>query len=204
MFNQQIKTTYNQIAARYAEINAAMPESLVAAAGQFLQMLPPGARILEAGCGHGRDAAWFEAQGCSATGADLSHGMLAQARHIVQGPLIQLDMRVLPFRDATFDGIWCNAALLHLPKHEAPHALEEFYRILKPTSALFISLQGGESEVWESQSYGHTAPRFFARYAPEEAAAMLTACGFTLHTQSSEYQNPRRYWLHLFALKDIA
>jgi ubiquinone/menaquinone biosynthesis C-methylase UbiE len=194
MFNQQIRSAYDQIAVHFAEAHAEMPEPLVDAADRFLQMAPSVPHILDVGCGPGRDAAWFEAHGCRVVGVDLSRGMLTQAHPIVHGPLTQLDMRVLPFRDATFDGLWCNAALLHLPKRDAPRALEEFHRVLKSSGTLFISLQSGEGEVWEPSSYGYNAPRFFARYALEEAAALLTECGFIIR-----YQNASRYWLHVFA-----
>lgn len=196
MFTRQIRTTYDQVAASFAEANAAMPEMVAAAADQFLQMLPAAPCLLDVGCGPGRDAAWFETHGCGVTGADLSRGMLVHAHSIVHGPLIQAAMQSLPFRGATFDGLWCNAALLHLPKRDAPYALAECHRVLKPGGVLFISLQVGDGEVWESQSYGYDAPRFFARYSPEEATALLTCCGFAIHWQDSS-----RYWLHFFARK---
>ncbi len=194
MFNQQIRTTYDQIAVSFVEAHAGIPEAVVVAADQFLQMLSAAPRLLDVGCGPGRDAAWFEAHGCFVTGADLSRGMLAQAQNVVHGSLTQAAMQSLPFQDAAFDGLWCNAALLHLPKRDVPHALAEFHRVLKSGGALFLSLQVGEGEVWESQSYGHDAPRFFARYALEEASALLTGCGFVIHRQ-----DPSRYWLHFFA-----
>jgi ubiquinone/menaquinone biosynthesis C-methylase UbiE len=196
MFNQQLQMAYNQLAERYAEANAAMPEAVIAAANQFLQMFPSASHILDVGCGHGRDAAWFEAHGYAVANADLSLGMLAQARRIVQGPLIQADMQTLPFQDATFDGLWCDAVLLHLPKRDAPRALEEFRRVLKSGGALFVSLQYGEGEVWESISYGQNAPRFFARYAVEEAAALIIGSDFIIHHQNSSHR-----WLHFFARK---
>ncbi|MBN1873723.1 MAG: class I SAM-dependent methyltransferase [Anaerolineae bacterium] len=201
MFNQQMQSAYDQIAPHFARVNATMPESVGTAADQFLHMLPPGAHVLDVGCGHGRDIMWFEVRGCAVTGADLSYGMLAQARQIVQSPLVQMDMRNLPFCPAAFDGVWCNAALLHLPKCDVPRALAEFRRLLKPEGVLFISLQGGEGEGWEPLSYEHNAPRFFARYVPEEVMAMLAQCGFTIVAQSSSYQSPTRYWLHFFAMK---
>lgn len=196
MFNQQIRTAYDQLAARYAEVNAAMPEEVIVAADQFLQMLPSVPHVLDVGCGHGRDAVWFEVHGCAVTSADLSFEMLAQACRIVQGPLIQADMQALSFQDATFDGLWCDAVLLHLPKHDAPRALEEFRRVLKSSGALFVSLQYGEGEAWESISYGQNISRFFARYTLEEAASLITGSGFFVHHQNSSHR-----WLHFFARK---
>ncbi len=55
--------TAERIAADYAVINAAMPPPLAELATRFLARLSPDARVLDVGCGAGRDMAWIEAQG---------------------------------------------------------------------------------------------------------------------------------------------
>jgi len=60
--------------------------------------------------------AWFESQGLTVTGIDLSTGVLAYARGQVRGNLLAMNMTHLGFRTAHFDGAWCCASLLHVPK----------------------------------------------------------------------------------------
>src|SRR5262245_11152044 len=115
----RVQRAYDQIAELYASRNNAMAGNLLALAERLRRHVGPAGRIIDLGCGAGRDMAWFESQGQRVTGADLSAGMLAQARRIADGDLLMMDMRRLAFRPASFDGVWCCAAILHLPKREA-------------------------------------------------------------------------------------
>lgn len=198
MTTSQTRATYDRVADRFAEVNAEMPPELAAAASSFLGHLKPGARILDLGCGAGRDMAWHEVQGVTVIGADLSAGMLAQARCQAQGGLVQMDMRRLAFPSGCFQGVWCNASLLHLPKSEAPGALVEIRRVLAADGVLFLSVQEGSGEMWEEQSYGELAPRFFARYRPEEMMMLLKGGGFALIEHTST-PGRSRCWLSFLA-----
>ena len=148
------RATYDDVAARFAVVNAQMPPAVLDSARQLLEIVGAPARILELGCGHGRDAAWLEAHGVDVVAADLSAGMLAETRLRVTGPVVQLDMRALAFRSAVFDGVWSNAAMLHLPKAVVPGALAGVRRILRPGGVFFVSIQVGAGETWEAVSYG--------------------------------------------------
>ncbi len=123
------RTAYDQMAGRFSERNAEMLPYVSEAADRLLEALRLAGRadqlVLDLGCGAGRDAAWLEDRGARIVGADLSRGMLSEARKRVRGPLCQLDMRCLPYPDQTFAAVWCQAALLHLPKALAPAALSE-------------------------------------------------------------------------------
>lgn len=180
MTSARIAAAYDRIAADYAVRNAAMSESLLDLGNRFLALLGSTAHILEVGCGPGRDMAWLESGGGLVTGIDLSIGMLAQARIRVRGPLLQMSMDRLAFATGQFDGVWCIASLLHLAKTEAPGAVREMRRVLRPGGVLALSIQEGDGEVWESGPYGHVE-RLFARYAPEEAEALLASAGFAIH-----------------------
>ena len=56
---------------------------------------------------------------------------------------------MLPFGDATVAGIWCHAALLHVPRPAVPGALAEFARVLQPGGRLLLPMtgQGGTEGV---------------------------------------------------------
>lgn len=203
MTSERMRATYDTIAADYAERTGRMLPELEDLGRKFLALVPPGARILEVGCGAGRDMEWLESQGAEVTGADISPGMLEQARARVRGELLEMDMLDLKFPDGSFGGVWCVAALLHLPKADAPRALGEMRRVLVPGGALALSIQRGEGEVWETGAYGHPVERFFARYSPEEAERMLAAAGFHVVVRREDgpgTERPdRKGWLRFIA-----
>ena len=188
------QAAYDQIAPLFAEKNGAMSEALAAQAARFRAHLPAApARMLDLGCGTGRDLAWFEAHGCRGFGSDLSRGMLDLARQAARAPLCQMDMRFLGFAPASFQAVWCCAALLHLPKREAPLALAEIARVLVPGGFLSLSVQKGDSEGIERAPYTGTVERFFARYQIEEMAALIQAAGYTILQQGENESG--RLWL---------
>jgi ubiquinone/menaquinone biosynthesis C-methylase UbiE len=198
MVGQRMQAAYDQIAAQYAEKNAAMPQALSAAGCRLLQLLGPGPRILDAGCGAGRDMAWLERHGATVVGVDVSRRMLALARSVTHGPLLQMDMCSLGLRAGSFAGVWCCASLLHLPKREAPLALAELRRALLPQGVVFLSMQEGTGEGWEQGPYPQVQ-RFFARYSHEELATLLIQSGFRV-IESSATESGRCRWLQFFAV----
>jgi ubiquinone/menaquinone biosynthesis C-methylase UbiE len=196
MTKNHMQTVYDRIAEEFADVNANMPPELIIAAEQFLSTIKPGALILDLGCGAGRDMAWFESQGATVVGSDLSAGMLAQARLRAQGGLAQTDMRRLPFRTGCFQGVWCCGAFLHLSKADAPHALAEMHRVLVPGGTLFLSVQEGMGEGWERTTrYGEPVERFLARYRAEETTALLVDGGFAIRDHTAESAGSR-HWLN--------
>lgn len=193
------RSSYDLIAPAFAVRNAAMPPSILESAGHFLTLIHPGGRILDAGCGTGRDSAWFTSQGFRVTAFDLSTGMLREAGKIVSCPRIQGDMLHLPFLSHSFDALWCNAALLHVPKAHAPVCLAGFYSVLKPGGVLYLALKAGTGEQWEPESYAMAAPRFFARYSLDEGAALIASAGFQVLEQAVYAGASGTSWLHYIA-----
>ncbi len=163
MHGTRMAEAYDQLADDYAVVNAVMPPHLIEFGHRFLSLTGAHARIIDIGCGAGRDMAWLEAQGAVVIGIDLSPGMLAQARSRVRGDLMRMDMRRLDFPTGHFQGAWCMASLLHLPKHEALGVLGEIRRVLVPGGVLHLSLQEGDGEGWETAPYRAERPveRFF-------------------------------------------
>lgn len=197
--NRRMAAAYDEVAAAFADRNGTMPDAFVEMTPRFLALVRPAALVLDVGCGAGRDLAWLAAQGARVVGGDLSVGMLAQARQHGAGRLVRLDMRRLPFPDGAFGGVWCSASLLHLPKRDAPSALAEMHRVLAPRGPLMLAIQQGEGEGWEPAPYG-PVERFFARYRPDEAGALLTAADFTIVERHTEETTSRR-WLRLLATR---
>ena len=184
------RQTYNRIAAQFANVNAVMPEQVAEMATRLIAQIQPDERILDLGCGPGRDLAWFVAHGTRVTGADLSAGMLVESWRIVNVGLCQMDFRRLGFANGSFSGVWCNAALLHLPKREVPAALAEIRRILSPGGCFFASVQQGYGESIEINPL-NGAQRFFARYQAPEMIELLENAGFSVLNQEIQQDNTR-------------
>jgi ubiquinone/menaquinone biosynthesis C-methylase UbiE len=194
------RSAYDCLAPRFAEVHTAMPPDLAEAAGRLLDRLgSPPALLLDLGCGTGRDLAWLDAHGAPGFGADLSRGMLAQAQQVTSRPVCQMDMLFLGFASGCFRAVWCCAALLHLPKREAPHALSEMSRVLVPGGFLSLSIQKGSEETLERDSYTGSVERFFAHYEPAEMTALLEEAGFLILAQGENISG--RYWVWFDAQK---
>lgn len=190
---RHMRAAYDRLVDAYASRNDAMPDALIPLAHRFMRGVVPNGHVLDVGCGTGRDMAWFENRGITVTGIDLSMAMLQFARHRVAGNLLNMDMCLLGLRDACFDGVWCCASLLHVPKSMALGALQGFRRVLKPGGMLAVVVQEGAGEAWED-SYVDGVSRFFARYRADELERILGRAGFgTIETEVCPGR--KRTWL---------
>ena len=128
----------------------------------FLKALPPGARILDAGCGSGRDTRAFTQLGYRVTAIDASPGLAQRAAAFTGQPCAVLPFEELTFENA-FDGIWACASLVHVPQRDVPDIVRRFMGALAPGGVLYLSLREGEGERIEPDgrfySY-YTAPAF--------------------------------------------
>ncbi len=199
--------TYDRIAARFAaqhfaDASDVLVEARAAFARAIVGQAPPERfRILDAGCGPGRDAQWFRERGFQTIGVDLSAGMLAEARRRVPGvDFRQADLRHLDFPDGYFDGIWCAAALLHLSRADVPSVLASFHRLLGH-GFLWLSLKAGEGEVITSAPYGAENPRRFTYFSRTEIELLLERAGFDVHRVDEEARSPgpSHPWLSILA-----
>jgi ubiquinone/menaquinone biosynthesis C-methylase UbiE len=191
---RQLRAAYDQLVVAYADRNhGAMPDKLLPLAGRLVLHVGSGGHLIDVGCGTGRDMAWFETRALSVTGIDLSTGMLSYARGKVSGNLLIMNMCRLAFRNDCFDGAWCCASILHVPKREAAHALGEIRRVLRTGGMLAISVQQGSDEGWE-ESYVPGVRRFFARYTVAEFSDLLGEAGFATDDIGTSLGNDRD-WL---------
>ncbi|MBR1196409.1 class I SAM-dependent methyltransferase [Bradyrhizobium sp. AUGA SZCCT0240] len=111
----------------------------------FLTLLPPGTAILELGCGAGGDTAEMLARGFDVSPTDGSPEMAEVASRRLGRPV-----GTLLFHDidavGTYDGVWANACLLHVPRDDLAQVLSLIWRALKPGGAFFASFKTGDAE----------------------------------------------------------
>ncbi|MGH3300809.1 MAG: GNAT family N-acetyltransferase [Streptosporangiaceae bacterium] len=191
----ETRLTYDHIATEFARRNRATSPRIVDLIHGLAASLRPAAVVADVGCGPGRDAALIRAHGLRVTGLDLSMGQLRAGGH---PDVAQADMRYLPLRTASLDAIWCQAALLHIPRRAVPEVLAEFARTVRPGGQLYLHVAEGDGEGFEVASrYGSDRSRWFTLHREPDLVALLAAAGFTVDRVSRS--RGHRDWLELRA-----
>ncbi|MGH8573141.1 MAG: class I SAM-dependent DNA methyltransferase [Gammaproteobacteria bacterium] len=122
----------------------------------FLDALPkrPGLRLLDLGCGPGRDLLHFRNLGHEPSGLDGSPAFCEMARKHAGCPVWHQNFLQLALPPASFDGVFANASLFHVPQQELPRVLAELRDALVPEGVLFSSNPRGGEEGWSGERYG--------------------------------------------------
>jgi ubiquinone/menaquinone biosynthesis C-methylase UbiE len=110
--------------------------------------IPPGSRVLDAGCGNGRYLLPLSRK-YDVVGTDVAVNALSEARSYLgrSGQYAECaasTITALPFSDHSFDAVLCYGVLQHLFESERVLAVEELKRVLKPSGMLFIEVFGTE------------------------------------------------------------
>ncbi|MES2717187.1 MAG: class I SAM-dependent methyltransferase [Pseudomonadota bacterium] len=133
---------------------------------------PPPFDLLDFGCGPGRDLHTFQALGHHAIGLDGAPSVAAMARaHSGCEVLVQSFLN-LELPSESFDGVYANAVLFHVPSQVLPTVLQQLHACLRPGGVLFSSNPRGDGqEGWNGERYGafHDWPTW---------RALVTAAGF--------------------------
>jgi SAM-dependent methyltransferase len=112
-------------------------------------------RILDFGCGPGRDLKAFTARGHIAVGLDGAEPFVEMARAETGCEVLHQNFLELDLPSESFDGIFANAVLFHLPSREITGVLSRLHAALRPGGVLFSSNPRGDNqEGWSGARYG--------------------------------------------------
>ena len=181
-YKEYNRKTYDKIADDYAYRNYSN-NWINAAEFEIFKKNIAGKKVIDIGCGVGRDAGMFLESGFDYTGVDLSEGMLKVARQRQpKANFKQMDYYRLNFPGKTFAGFWASASLLHVPKKDIDKVLSAIKKITNDKAVGFISLKEMKTlsqGVIKENKYGG-ARRYFAFYAKKEFDEILRRNGFEI------------------------
>ncbi|MBD3341451.1 MAG: methyltransferase domain-containing protein [Candidatus Lokiarchaeota archaeon] len=145
----------------------------------FVELLPKGGKILDAGSGSGEPASKFLADaGFDVIGIDLSETMLKMAqKNVSNAKFLKMDIASPDFEEESFDGILSLFALFHIPRKEHKSVFDNFYRLLKSGGTLMINT-GVSGHEGFSNFFG--SRMFWSNWAPEKTLSLVKEVGFSI------------------------
>jgi len=162
----------------------------------FMKKLPAGGRVLDLGCGPGRDSIVFREQGFDVTAVDGSGAMAREAEKNLGIPVGVMKFSEIPWTEE-FDGIWASASLLHVPRPALADILRLVRGALKPGALLYASFKAGERDGRDSlgRYYNYVDAGFledaFEASGPWEDLLIM-------EREGSSYDGVPTQWLHVF------
>jgi ubiquinone/menaquinone biosynthesis C-methylase UbiE len=151
-------SSFSSVAARYDETRDIPEAQLAACYERFrrLEILPPRGRFLDAGCGTGQISLPLAKLGYEIRGYDLSPEMaaLAEAKRRPEWRAVYGvgDVRALPEKDASFDGVVLSKLLMHVEAWRL--ACRELLRVLRPGGCVI--------NIAERGAFGNSVRRHFS------------------------------------------
>ena len=163
----------------------------------FTKNLQPNSKILDAGCGSGRDSLFFLNHGFQVVAFDSCKELTEIASKAINHPVLHLKFKDLTFENE-FDAVWCMASLLHLDKKEFPHALQKCINAVKPNGLLFISLKKGFGTNVDDKN------RFFSYYQEDELKTILQELNQTnyIFKINDDILGRNQQWINLTLIKE--
>lgn len=163
---------YEKNAAQYSEkskVNSTIDRNQL---DDFVKYVKAGERILDAGCGSGRDTNIFTNLGFDAIGVDVSEKLLEEAKKSYpradfrKGDILNLD-----FEDRFFGGVWAHASIVHFETDtQIETALSELTRVLKVGGILHLLVRARTKDKTEIRpdSISGGFGRFYRNFDKEE------------------------------------
>ena len=134
---------------------------------------PQSLDILDLGCGPGRDLVYFQSMGHRPVGLDGSAAFCAMARANAGCKVLHQQFLSLSLHDSTFNAVFANASLFHVPRQALPNVFKQLHTTLIAGGILFMSNPRGNGEGWQGERFGN-----FMEY--DTTKDYLEAAGFTL------------------------
>lgn len=163
----------------------------------------PGSRLLELGCGSGRDASRALKAGYDLTAIDGSAELLAEAQRLhpeLAGRLLCLRLPCsLPFNNTEFDGFFSVACLMHFDSADIQRILAEIHRVVRADGRGIVSVPSCRGDVDNNGLDEHG--RVFNLRPAVSWQKLFAQCGFITTATSEQADSLGRsgiFWLNFF------
>lgn len=168
----------------------------------FLKYIPEGGKILDLGCGSGRDTKYFLGKGYDVVAVDGSIEMVKLSSEYTGKKTLHMTFQEIDFEEE-FDGIWACASLLHVRRDEISSILYKIYRALKPNGVLYSSFKYGDKEEYRDDG------RFFNYYDEKSFSELIKKLGYfdileILITNDVRKGKENEKWLNVIVKKKTA
>lgn len=201
------KDTYNRIAEDWHQDHL-KDEWWIQGTNRFIEHLHAGAHVLDVGCAGGVKSQYLKQHGLEVVGIDLSEAMIGIAKREYPG----IEFHTMDLSEAwrlshTFDGIFMQAVLLHVPKKDAHARIQSLAQTLKSGGYFYVAVKamrpnGVGEEVKTENDYGYEYQRFFSYYSSEEIQKYFETLGFEIvHEESDGGKETPSTWIQIIARK---
>jgi len=137
---------------------------------------PAPLRLLDLGCGPGRDLVALTARGHVVVGLDGSPVFAEMARRRSGCRVLQQNFLQLDLGQREFEGVFANASLFHVPRAELPRVLAQLFHALVPGGVVFCSNPRSFTADWE----GFKGERYGSFLTVDSWLATIASVGFVV------------------------
>ena len=128
---------------------------------KFLKYIPDGGKILDLGCGSGRDTLYFLQKGYDVISMDASEEMVKLSSELTKRKTLFLRIEDIDFQNQ-FDGIWACASLLHIDKTLTESVYNILCNALIDGGVLYASYKYGKgTSILEDRYYNNYDEKSF-------------------------------------------
>ena len=132
----------------------------------FLKLVPEGGKILDLGCGSGRDSMNFIKLGYEVTAVDGAKELAKRASVLLGKEVIVSTFEELELKEK-FHGIWACASLLHIKREDLKIVLNNLYNNLEDNGVFYMSFKYGEKEYVDDKN------RYFNCFTDESIISFI-------------------------------
>jgi len=176
-FKDIVKNGYNQIANQYLAARTTDSED-VRLLADFIDLLSPDAKVLDAGCGAGIPITRKLAEQFDVTGVDFSAAQIKLAKqNVPNAKFLCEDLTQLHYPENYFDGISSYYAIIHIPREEHRALLSKFHFMLN-TSGVALLCLGTQHLIDDIDDNYLGAKMYWSHFDSKTYIDMLKETGF--------------------------